>query len=230
MPPTFGPSSSSSPPFLPSKAFFSGSTNFIWWNSCSSRYSMRSARAPRMVRDHRFPERFVSCLVSGTTCSFIMSPCTSMASCMFAMASFMISLVEEKNFGTSIGSTSTLETFSWLAARCVRLYVVSLRNSFAALYVSHRILPAAMSLSLILRGARDFLSRPRIDQFGSLFTNARARMTSASKPSRLCEHSTSGSSACMRAKKADSRARSLEHEVNFASRAALARSWGKVAG
>lgn len=52
---------------------FSGVMYLRLWNSCSSRYSMRSARPPRMVRAQRLPLRVVSWQLRGTTCSLNMS-------------------------------------------------------------------------------------------------------------------------------------------------------------
>mmetsp|Transcript_24099 Transcript_24099/g.39605 ORF Transcript_24099/g.39605 Transcript_24099/m.39605 type:complete len:279 (-) Transcript_24099:2416-3252(-) len=46
----------------------SGTMYFKWWNSCSSRNSLRSARAPFSVRAHTFPAMLVSCFVRGTIC------------------------------------------------------------------------------------------------------------------------------------------------------------------
>mmetsp|Transcript_16776 Transcript_16776/g.38952 ORF Transcript_16776/g.38952 Transcript_16776/m.38952 type:complete len:363 (-) Transcript_16776:517-1605(-) len=210
------------------------------WNSCRRRYSDRWARLPLIVAFQRLPAMFVSCLVSGNSCSLNISRCTSCASFSVCFARFTKCSPVLHHSGTSTGSISSLSVLSCVLAISVSPYDVCLLiMSFASANVSQRRRPSracwrAQSFPLPkcdLEGSRVLRRRPIFDHMLTLSSTHRLRRTSMSCPHPLCETMTSGSQVPSWAKRRERRARSfglLTRSANL-SRHSLSMSRGNWA-
>ena len=166
------------------------------WNSCSSKYSMRSALFPFKVCASKFPEIAVSCFDSGKTCNRNASRSTrrqSSAACRSNPQTFWEP--EPRSCATSRGSNDLLPlTPNCVCANAANAYVVAPRRcSLAARYVSQISLPLVAEAWNVSRPDAAFqrcggllrLSRPTLLQALPTFNaSARANKTSSSKPAR----------------------------------------------
>mmetsp|Transcript_7991 Transcript_7991/g.17288 ORF Transcript_7991/g.17288 Transcript_7991/m.17288 type:complete len:204 (+) Transcript_7991:2-613(+) len=169
---------------------FSGTRYLSWWNSCRSKYSVRSARLLFMVVFHRLPAMLVSCFVRGNACILNMRRCNSSASRSVWLARLTRCWPVLQYAGTSSGSISLRSsTPSWVLDRLASEYVVSRpRNSFALSQVSHMTRPSrALSMAQELplpnwdeEGRRIWRRRPILDHMLTLSSTQRFSKTSIS--------------------------------------------------